>query len=105
LRQRPSPSPPGIKFRIGAHVGVWFQAPWPFGTLWATRERIEIDAGLFDQRILLRENVEEVFVGRWFIRRGIQFKTSDGSGTWVVAYAPWPDRIIDQLARLGWPVI
>jgi hypothetical protein len=104
LRLRPSPSPQGIKFKIGGRIGLGFHSPWPFGTLWATRDRIEIDVGVFGQRILLRERVEEVFVSRWFIRRAVLFKTDDCSGNWVVAYAPWPDRIIDQLAQLGWPV-
>jgi hypothetical protein len=98
------PLTPGVRFAVGGHIGVWFHAPWPFGGLWANRDRIELSVGAFGYTTLRRESVEEVYLARWFIRRGIQFRTKDGSGTWVVAYAPSPERILARLERLGWPV-
>jgi hypothetical protein len=102
-RSDPPPTP-GIRFAVGGHIGIWFHAPWPFGVLWANADRIELSMGAFGHTTLRRESVEEVYLARWFIRRGIQFRTNDGSGTWVVAYAPSPERILARLERRGWPV-
>lgn len=102
--QRPPPPPPGVRFAVGGHIAFWFHAPWPFGSLWANRDRIELNVGAFGRTTFHRESVEDVFLARWFMRRGIQFRTNDGSGAWVVAYAPRPERILTRLERLGWPI-
>ena len=90
------------RFRIGARVR-WFQATYPFGSLSATPERIVVRAG-FGQQVLDRGRVEAVYRARWFVRKAILFQTADRSGNWVLVYSPTPQRLLDALKTLGWPV-
>ena len=91
-----------IEFTGGARVGV-INATWPFATLIATPEYIEINAPIIGSRRYSANEVKRLEKHRGLISKGVRIYSSNDNDRVKVIF--WcfgnPQKIIDQITEIG----